>query len=80
MASTGQTIRRFRDVRAGDLIFYDESGDGVVDHVDVSIGGRWALDSSGGTGGVTITNITSGWYRDNFVHARRVIGAAVPAA
>jgi len=80
MASTGQTIKRFRDVRPGDLIFYDESGDGVVDHVDVSIGGGWALDSSGSAGGVTITNVTSSWYRDNFVHARRIIGAAVPAA
>lgn len=80
MASTGQTIRRFRDVRPGDLIFYDGSGDGLVDHVDVSIGGGWALDSSGSAGGVTITNVTSGWYRDNFVHARRIIGAATPAA
>jgi cell wall-associated NlpC family hydrolase len=80
MASTGQIVRRFRDVRPGDLIFYDGSGDGVVDHVDLSIGGGWAIDSSGSAGGVTITNVTSGWYQDNFVRARRIIGAAVPAA
>jgi hypothetical protein len=78
MASTGQIVRRLRDVRPGDLMFYDGSGDGIVDHVDVAIGGGWALDSSGSAGGVTITNVTSGWYRDNFVHARRIIGAATP--
>ena len=79
MSSTGQTIRRFRDVRPGDLMFYDGSGDGVVDHVDVAIGGGWALDSSGTAGGVAIVNVTSGWYRDNFVHARRLIGAMASA-
>lgn len=74
MASAGQRIERYRDIRAGDLLFYDGSGDGVVDHVNVYIGNGWALDASDGTGGVSIANVTSGWYRDNFVHGRRVIG------
>ena len=79
MSSAGEMVRRFRDVRPGDLMFYDGSGDGVVDHVDVAIGGGWALDSSGTAGGVTIVNVTSGWYRDNFVHARRLIGTTASA-
>lgn len=44
-------IERFRDIRAGDLTFYDGSGDGVVDHVNVYIGNGWALDTSDGAGG-----------------------------
>ncbi len=74
MASAGQRIGRYRDVRAGDLMFYDGSGDGIVDHVNVYIGNGWALDASGGAGGVSIVNVTSGWYGENFVHARRIIG------
>jgi hypothetical protein len=80
MASTGQIVKRFQDVRPGDLMFYDGNGDGLADHVDVSIGGGWAIDSSGSAGGVTITNIMSGWYRDNFVRARRIIGTVAPTA
>lgn len=74
MASAGQRIGRYRDVRAGDLMFYDGSGDGIVDHVNVYIGNGWALDASGGAGGVSIANVTSGWYRESFVHGRRIIG------
>jgi hypothetical protein len=75
MASTGTRIRKFRDIRAGDLVFYDGNGDGIVDHVDVSIGRGWAVDSSSSLGGVTIMWVGSGWYRDHFVGGRRVLGA-----
>ena len=75
MASKGVTVK-FEDVRAGDLMFYDGDGNGTVDHVDVYIGSGWAIDSSSSLGGVTILNVADGWYRDHFVHARRII--AVP--
>jgi cell wall-associated NlpC family hydrolase len=58
--------------RPGDLLFYDGSGDGVVDHVDVYVGNGWALDSSSGVAGVTIMWVGTGWYRDHFVRARRI--------
>jgi hypothetical protein len=73
MASTGRTLNLKR-VRAGDLMFYDGNGDGIVDHVDVYIGRGWALDSSSSLGGVTIMNVAHGWYRDHFVRARRIMG------
>jgi hypothetical protein len=72
MASTGYTVE-FKDLRAGDLMFYDGDGSGTVDHVDVYIGGGWAIDSSSSLGGVTILNVADGWYRDHFVHGRRII-------
>lgn len=74
MASTGQKVKKYEDLRAGDLMFYDGSGDGIIDHVDVYIGNGWAIDSSGGMGGVTIMQVSEGWYRDHFVWGRRLLG------
>jgi hypothetical protein len=71
MASVGQI--RWRNVEPGDLLFYDGSGDGTVDHVNVSIGKGWAIDSSSGSGGVSFTRITNNWYEQSFVHARRIL-------
>ena len=72
MAAAGKRISWGR-IETGDLLFYDGSGDGVVDHVDVYVGNGWALDSSSSVGGVTLMWVGSGWYRDHFKHARRVI-------
>ena len=57
------------------MMFYSGAGNGVVDHVDVYIGNGFALDSSSSTGGVTITYVGGGWYRDHFVHGRRIVPA-----
>ena len=54
-------------------MFYDGDGDGTVDHVDTYIGNGFALDSSSTPGGVTIMWVGDGWYRDHFVHGRRVL-------
>lgn len=67
------------EIRAGDLLFYDGDRDGRVDHVDVYIGNGWAIDSSSGQGGVTIMWVGDGWYRDHFVHARRIIAPKTQA-
>ena len=62
-------------VRPGDLMFYDGSGDGVVDHVDLYLGRGWGLDSSNGAGGVIIVRVKSGWYADHFKWGRDIIHA-----
>ena len=69
------TVRRiaFRDLEPGDLMFYDGNEDGTVDHVDTYIGNGFALDSSSTPGGVTIMWVGDGWYRDHFVHGRRIV-------
>ncbi len=73
MASTGGKVK-LAEIRAGDLLFYDGDGNGVVDHVNLYLGNGWVLDSSSGYGGVSILSVASGWYRDHFAHARRIIG------
>jgi cell wall-associated NlpC family hydrolase len=69
------TPRRIRwsHLRAGDVMFYDFTGDGVTDHVDTYIGSGYALDSSSTPGGVTIMWVGTGAYRDHFTFARRVL-------
>jgi len=64
---------KYRRLLPGDLMFYDGNGDRTVDHVDVYIGNGYALDSSNTPGGVTIMWVGSGWYRDHFVHGRRLL-------
>ena len=57
-------------------MFYDGNDDGTVDHVDVYIGNGYALDSSNTAGGVTIMWVGDGWYREHFVHGRRILPSA----
>jgi NlpC/P60 family/S-layer homology domain len=71
MASVGDL--KYDELLPGDVMFYDGDGDGRVDHVDTFIGNGWALDSSSTPGGVTIMWVGDGWYRDHFVHGRRVL-------
>jgi murein DD-endopeptidase / murein LD-carboxypeptidase len=71
MATVGKLS--YDQLRPGDLMFYDGDGDGRVDHVDTFIGNGWALDSSSTPGGVTVMWVGDGWYRDHFVHGRRVL-------
>lgn len=75
MAAVGNALA-FDDIKAGDLLFYDGNDDGTVDHVNVYIGNGWALDSSSSYAGVSILKVDSGWYRDHFVHARRIMAVA----
>jgi hypothetical protein len=72
MAAAGKRLD-YQESKPGDLMFYDGDGNGGIDHVDVYLGNGWALDSSSGQGGVTILRVGEGWYRDHFVHGRRII-------
>jgi cell wall-associated NlpC family hydrolase len=73
MSRMTKTRLGYRKLAPGDLMFYDGDRDGVVDHVDVFVGNGWALDSSSSVGGVTLMWVKSGWYRDHFVHGRRIV-------
>ena len=74
MATVGKL--KYEQLQPGDLMFYDGDGDGRVDHVDTFIGNGWALDSSSTPGGVTVMWVGDGWYRDHFVHGRRILPVA----
>ncbi len=78
MARLTKVRLSYADLLPGDLMFYDGDRDGVVDHVDVFVGNGWALDSSSSVGGVTLMWVKSGWYRDHFVHGRRVLPGPKP--
>ena len=71
MATIGHV--RWNQLQPGNLAFYHE-GPGIH-HVDTYIGNGWALDSSAGVSGVTIMWVGTGWYRNHFVHGRRIIPA-----
>jgi cell wall-associated NlpC family hydrolase len=68
----------YANLLPGDLMFYDGDLDGTVDHVDVFVGNGWALDSGSSVGGVTLMWVKTGWYRDHFVHGRRVLPLPKP--
>jgi len=74
MAGATRERLKYRELRPGDLMFYDGSGDGVVDHVDLYVGNGWALDSSTSQGGVTLMWVGDGsWYKENFRYGRRIV-------
>jgi len=63
----------YKELRPGDIMFYDGNRDGVVDHVDTYIGNGYSLDSSSTPGGVTVMWVGDGWYRDHFRYGRRIL-------
>lgn len=72
MASVGPRLS-YEETQPGDLLFFDGTGDGVVDHVSISLGRGWALDASDSYGGVAVIRVGEGWYRERFTHGRAVI-------
>jgi len=79
MSRLTKTRIRYADLRPGDLMFYDGDRNGTVDHVDVFVGNGWSLDSSSSVGGVTLMWVETGWYREHFVHGRRVLPSPKPS-
>ena len=79
MARMTKQKLRYLDLRPGDLMFYDGDRDGTVDHVDVFVGNGWSLDSSSSVGGVTLMWVRTGWYRQHFVHGRRILPSPRPS-
>jgi murein DD-endopeptidase len=73
MARMTKKRLHYADLRPGDLMFYDGDRNGTVDHVDVFVGNGWSLDSSSSVGGVTLMWVKTGWYRQHFVHGRRIL-------
>lgn len=78
MSRVTKTRLKYVDLMPGDLMFYDGDRNGTVDHVDVFVGNGWALDSSSSVGGVTLMWVETGWYRQHFVHGRRVLPLPKP--
>jgi hypothetical protein len=75
----------FTKIRPADTVFFGAAGPrskpGQVDHAGIALGNGWMIHSS--RNGVALVELT-GWYRDRFAWARRVLSEAglggVPSA
>ena len=76
-ATTGTSLAaRLDGLRAGDLLFFSQSGD-AVDHVAIYAGNDRILHSTSSGGGVRYDDLSSArgrWFRERLVAARRVLG------
>jgi len=76
-ATAGKSLAAKLDgLRAGDLLFFSQSGDGV-NHVAIYAGNDRILHSTSSGGGVRYDDLDSPrgkWFRDRLVAARRVLG------
>ena len=83
MAKSTGTHITFSNLKVGDLMFFASNGGGSwsdVDHVGVFIGLNWMVHSTGSTDGPVLEWVADGWYYDNFVYGRRVIGGSAAGA
>ncbi len=67
--SNGVPVDR-ANLQPGDLVMFGKSG---INHVGIYIGGGQIVHAANPSRGVTIDTITSGYYNNNYVGARRVM-------
>lgn len=59
-----------KDLQAGDLVMFGKSG---INHVGIYIGGNTFIHAANASRGVTTDTLASGYYKINYVGARRII-------
>lgn len=57
------------DLQAGDLVMFGKSG---INHVGIYIGGNMFIHAANSQRGVTTDTLSSGYYKTNYVGARRI--------
>lgn len=71
--SHGTKINR-EDLKPGDLVFFDTNGGhNAIEHVGIYIGGGRFIHASSGSGCVTISDLTEGFYNNSYMRSRRYI-------
>ena len=63
-------ITSISSLQRGDILFFDTSGNGAVDHSAIYLGGNQFIEASRNAGKVQTNTLTS-WYKSHFVCARR---------
>ena len=58
-----------KDLQAGDLVMFGKSG---INHVGIYIGGNTFIHAANPSRGVTTDTLASGYYKTNYVGARRI--------
>lgn len=63
------------NLRNGDLVFFDTIGSNnkVINHVGIYIGGGQFIHATPSKNGLAINSLTSGWWSNRYVTARRVL-------
>ncbi len=64
--SNGQSVT---NLQAGDLVMFGKSG---INHVGIYIGGNTFIHAANKSRGVTTDTLSSGYYKTNYVGARRI--------
>ena len=67
----GTSVNR-SNLKPGDLLFFNTSGSGVS-HVGLYIGNGQMIHAANSKKGVRYDNVTSGYYYNKFINARRVV-------
>ena len=57
------------DLQAGNLVMFGKSG---INHVGIYIGGNTFIHAANSSRGVTTDTLSSGYYKTNYVGARRI--------
>ncbi len=57
------------NLQPGDLVMFGKSG---INHVGIYIGGNTFIHAANPSQGVTISNLSTGYYKTNYVGARRI--------
>ena len=60
------------DLQPGDIVVFNNSGNSVIGHVGIYIGGDNFIHAANPSQGVTITSLSSSYYSKRYVGARRV--------
>lgn len=74
-AKQGEAVKK-ANLQPGDLVFFDTNGGrNRINHVGIYIGGGRFIQSSSASGnsGVVISSLTSGFYSEVFMTARRIL-------
>jgi len=63
------------NLRKGDLVFFDTIGSNnkAINHVGIYIGGGQFIHDTPSKNGLAINSLTSGWWSNHYVTARRVL-------
>lgn len=61
------------DIVAGDLLFFSNRSDRTINHVGIYVGDNKFVHASTSGRGVVVDNLTSSYYVNNYVTARRVL-------
>ena len=61
------------DLKAGDLVFFDTSSNGVINHVGIYVGNGMVIQAESGIGKVAEISLTNSYWSSSYMTARRII-------